>query len=89
MTLKPPPCFQDVETKKEIQSLCRSNDIDMTLLKDLCEVLTNHAGAARRDGIMAEITEVIDRFIDRTCDDNGEDNNVSFKSSAGQLAKLR
>jgi len=89
MSVKPPPCFEDIETKKQIQLLCKSNNIDITLLKDLCEIISSHAGVARRDGIIAEINEVIDRFMDRACEDYGENQNVSFKSSAGELAQLR
>ena len=63
--MKPPTCFQDSEGKKEIERLCRENDVDSCLLKDLCEVVSQHAGSGRREGILAEITECIDRFLTR------------------------
>lgn len=64
--MKPPPCFQDSESKGEIQRLCKENDVDLILLKDLCEIVGQHAGSGRKEGVVAEITECIDRFLDRS-----------------------
>lgn len=65
--MKPPPCFRDPETKKMIKGLCVQNEVDDRLLQDLCEVVEQHAGSGRREGIIGEITECIDRFMER-CD---------------------
>ena len=63
--MKNPPCFHNPESKKEIRRLCAEHKIDEILLKDLCEILLGHAGSGRKDGIHYEITDCIDRFIDR------------------------
>ncbi len=63
--MRPLPAFEDQETKKLIQNLCRETQIDMALLKDLCEVMQAHSGAGRKDGVDADIAGCIDRFLER------------------------
>jgi hypothetical protein len=63
--MKPPPCFEETETRRQIDALCKQNDIDMMLLKDLCEVVQQHSGSGRREGITSEITDCIERFLQR------------------------
>lgn len=60
-----PPCFRDPEAKKVIAGLCDDNEIDSTLLKDLCEVVNSYSGSGRPEGIIADLTDCIDRFIAR------------------------
>jgi len=60
-----PPSFQDPEAKRVIAALCDDNSIDTTLLKDLCEVVHNYSGSGRADGVIADVTDCIDRFIAR------------------------
>jgi len=61
-----PPCFQDSEAKKEIERLCRENNIDILLLKDLCELLNEYSGMGRKEGVIQDIEDIIDRFIKRS-----------------------
>lgn len=63
--MKPLPAFEDPETRKLIQGLCRDHQIDDTLLKDLCEIMQVHSGAGRRHDVDAEIAAVLDRFLIR------------------------
>lgn len=60
-----PACFQEPESKKVIKELCEANKIDADLLKDLCEVVLSYSGSGRKEGIPADITDCIDRFIGR------------------------
>ena len=60
-----PPCFEEPESKKVIKELCEENKIDAKLLKDLCEVVLEYSGSGRKEGIPADITNCIDRFIER------------------------
>ena len=64
--MRKPACFTDIEAKKEIQRLCRANDVDINLLTDLCEVISMHSGSGRREGIIEDITQCIDRLLQRT-----------------------
>ncbi len=64
--MKHAPCFHDQESKKLIQRRCKEEDVDMKLIQDLCELLTEHSGSGRKEGIHADITECIDRFLART-----------------------
>lgn len=61
-----PPCFQEPEARRLISNLCEQNKIDTTLLKDLCEILVNFSGSGRKEGIQADLTDCIDRFIIRS-----------------------
>ena len=63
--MKVPPCFRDREASRQISDLCRENNIDVSLLQDLCEVLGEYAGAGRKEGIVSDISECIDRFLAR------------------------
>lgn len=63
--MKVPPCFEDVETKRIIRKICDEHSIDDVLLKDLCELISEHSGSGRRFGIDAEIAGCIDRFSER------------------------
>jgi len=63
--LNKPPCFQEPESKKVIKKLCEENKIDDELLKDLCDVVISFSGSGRKEGIPADITDCIDRFIER------------------------
>lgn len=63
-----PPCFQDPDGKRVISDLCSQNNIDITLLKDLCEVLNSFSGSGRKEGVQADLADCIDRFIDRKKD---------------------
>ena len=60
-----PSCFVQSESKKEIKRLCNEQKIDLILLEDLSEVISQHSGSGRRVGIDYEISECIDRFISR------------------------
>ena len=60
-----PPCFQEPGAKRVIADLCEQHKIDTTLLKDLCEVLLNFSGSGRKEGVLADLTDCIDRFIAR------------------------
>ena len=63
--MKPLPAFEDQETKKLIQTLCQETQIDMTLLKDLCEVMQGHSGSGRKETVNGDIAGCIDRFLER------------------------
>jgi hypothetical protein len=66
--MKTLPCFQDIETKKEIQSLCKEYEINIRLLQDLCEIALNYSGSGRHYGIQEDITACIDRFMGNDSD---------------------
>lgn len=61
--MKPPPCFEDAESKRIIRKICEEHRIDLDLLKELCEVVDLHAGSGRRVGLPEDIEAVLDRFI--------------------------
>lgn len=63
--MKAPPCFEDSETKRMVKSICDENNIDVDLLKDLCEIVNEHSGSGRRFGLNEDIETVLDRFIAR------------------------
>jgi hypothetical protein len=63
--MKAPPCFDDPESSKLIQSLSQEHGIDTALLKDLCELMQQHPGAGRIHHIHSEIADCIDRFLAR------------------------
>ena len=64
--MRPPPCFDDRDTRKKIESLCQANQIDTQLLIELCEILYTYSGSGRKEGITAEFTQCIDNFVTRT-----------------------
>jgi len=64
--VKTPPFFDDPDTRELVTDVCKEFAIDDLLLRDLCEVLADYSGSGRRFGLPEDITQVIDRFIDRT-----------------------
>lgn len=64
--MKAPPCFEDPETRKIIRQICDQHSIDTELLKDLCELMSEHSGSGRRFGLPEEIDGIINRFFTRT-----------------------
>ena len=65
LEMKPLPAFEDAESKKLIHALCQEHQVDIPLLKDLCDVMQGHAGAGRRNDVDSEIAACIDRFLIR------------------------
>jgi hypothetical protein len=63
--MKPLPAFEDSETKKLIQDICKEHQIDVTLLKDLCEVMQGHTGSGRKHDVDSDIAGCLDRFLAR------------------------
>lgn len=63
--MKPPPCFDDPQSKRLILSLCEEHGVDATLLKDLCDLIQQHSGSGRKPHIDAEMALAIDRFLER------------------------
>lgn len=64
--MKPPPCFEDSETKRIIRQICEQHQIDMELLKDLCELVNERSGSGRRFGLDDELAGILSRFLTRT-----------------------
>jgi len=64
--MKPPPCFEDTETKRIIRQICEQHQIDMELLKDLCELVNERSGSGRRFGLDDELAGILSRFLSRT-----------------------
>ncbi len=64
--MKSPPCFEDPETKKAIAQLCKDQKIDIPLLKALCDVTNSFSGSGRADGINRDISDCIERFLERS-----------------------
>lgn len=60
------PCFTDREAKKIIDHLCQEYNVDVILLKDLCELMQEHSGSGRREGVVEQFNSTIDRFMSRT-----------------------
>lgn len=63
--MKAPPCFEDSETKKIVREICVQHRIDIELLKDLCELVQERSGEGRRNGMDAEISDAISRYINQ------------------------
>lgn len=63
--MKQLPAFEDEETKKLIHGLCQEHEIDMPLLKNLCEVMQEHSGSGRKHDVDADIAGCLDRFLAR------------------------
>lgn len=63
--MKPPPCFEDTETKRIIRQICAQHQIDMELLKDLCELVNERSGSGRRFGLDDELAGILSRFLTR------------------------
>ena len=63
--MKAPPCFEDPETKKIVKEICAHNQIDMELLKVLCELVQVRSGEGRRNGMDAEISDALSRYINQ------------------------
>lgn len=63
--MKQLPAFEDAETKKLIQELCKECQVDVSLLKDLCEVIQNHSGSGRKHDVDSDIAGCLDRFLAR------------------------
>lgn len=66
--MKPLPAFEDSETKKLIQDICKEHQIDSSLLKDLCEVMQGHTGSGRKHDVDSDIAGCLDRFLARRPD---------------------
>lgn len=64
--MKKPPCFDDSDAKKKIQEICGDNQIDLSLLIELCDVVHRFSGSGRAEGITAEISQAIDSFEERS-----------------------
>lgn len=63
--MRPPPCFDDKESRRIIDQICRQNNVDANLLVELCEVVHNYSGSGRPEGINHEIAQAIDSFVQR------------------------
>ncbi len=63
--MKPLPAFEDSETKKLIQEICKESQVDVPLLKDLCEVMQGHTGSGRKHDVDSDIAGCLDRFLAR------------------------
>lgn len=64
------PCFSDAQALRIIRRLCADNNLDTLLLEGLCEIVQEHSGSGRADGVNEQIAQVIERFISRS--DSGE-----------------
>ena len=64
--MRPPPCFEDRETKKRLEAICATNQIDTDLLVELCEVVYDYSGSGRREGVTADINTAIESFLQRS-----------------------
>lgn len=62
--MRAPPCFDDPETKRLIRKICEEHDIDVDLLKDLCEITLKHSGTGKAFGLPEQIDLSLERFID-------------------------
>lgn len=63
--MKAPACFDDPDTRKTIDAVCRHSHIDLRLLKELCEVVQKYSGSGRAEGVTVDITQCIDAFVAR------------------------
>lgn len=63
--MRPPACFDDREARRLIDGLCKKSEIDVKLLEELCEVIHEHSGSGRKDGIVSEFNTCLDSFLDR------------------------
>jgi hypothetical protein len=63
--VRTPSCFDDREARQRIKALCEQNSIDLKLLTDLCEVTQGYSGSGRKDGVMSDLTEKFDEFLQR------------------------
>jgi hypothetical protein len=63
--LRSPACFDDRESRRLMDQLCKKAEIDVKLLEELCEVIQRHSGSGRKDGIVSEFNTCIDSFMHR------------------------
>jgi len=64
--MRAPACFDDQETRRKIDALCKKHGVDLRLLTDLCEVVQSYSGSGRREGITEDIREKLNAFIERS-----------------------
>lgn len=64
--MKPPPCFEDKDTRKIIDQLCADNRIDVELLENIVEIVQNYSGSGRKESVTFDINQCISNFIYRT-----------------------
>ena len=63
--MRTPACFEDKDTRPLIEKLCQQNKIDLQLLTELCEVTQKYSGSGRKEGIISDIANCIDAYLQR------------------------
>lgn len=63
--MRAPPFFEDPEASPLLSSLCKESKVDKRLIKDLCALVIENSGKARVEGIDAEISDALDRCLER------------------------
>lgn len=63
--MRPAPCFEDKDARKVIEAVCESNEIDLQLIADLCEIAHSYSGSGRSHGITEDIVRCIADFEGR------------------------
>lgn len=64
--MRTPACFEDRETRNIIDGLCQKNNIDLSLVLELCEVVQRLSGGSRKEGLASEISGCIDAYLSRS-----------------------
>lgn len=63
--MRTPACFEDRDTRRIIEEVCRRNRIDLQLLIELCEVVQKFSGSGRKEGINNDIATSLDAYLER------------------------
>lgn len=69
--MRAPACFEDREASRLIRKVCEEQNIDPTLLADLCGVIQSYSGSGRKDGVISDFTSHIDGFMERSSSKRG------------------
>ena len=60
-----PQWSDDERARPIVQSVCIEHEVDVDLLRDLCQLYEEYAGSGRPHGIRSDIQARIDSFISR------------------------
>ncbi len=63
--MRTPACFEDKDTRKIIEELCRRHNVDLQLIEELCDVVQKQSGL-RKEGMAGDISTCIDSFLSRS-----------------------
>jgi hypothetical protein len=63
--MRTPACFEDKDTRKIIEELCRRHNVDLQLIEELCDAVQKQSGL-RKEGMASDISTCIDGYLSRS-----------------------